>query len=177
MIDLSRFNNTDFSRGVSRWREAAWWIVRGLLFMHSFPVPSPLKVMALRWFGAHVGRGVVIRSRVNVTFPWRLTVGDHVWIGDEVLILSLAEVAIGSSVCLSQRAFLCTGSHDFSKPTFDLITKPIRIEEGCWIAAGAFVGPGVTIGAGSLCAAGSVVVKDVPAGGRVGGNPAKEIGR
>ena len=153
-------------------REAAWWMVRGVLFMHAFPMPSRLKVLALRWFGARVGHGVVIRSRVNVTFPWRLSIGDHVWIGDEVLILSLAEVSIGSSVCLSQRAFLCTGSHDFFKPTFDLVVKPIRIEDGCWVAAGAFVGPGVTLGAGSLCAAGSVVVKDVAPGMRVGGNPA-----
>ncbi len=150
----------------------AWWGVRGLLFMHAFPVPSALKVAALRWFGARVGRGVVIRSRVNITFPWRLSIGDNVWIGDEVLILSLAEVRIGSNVCISQRAFLCTGSHDFSSPTFDLITQPIRIEDGCWVAAGAFIGPGVTLGQGSLCAAGSVVVKDVAAGMRVGGNPA-----
>jgi len=172
MIDLSQFDNAGFSRGASRLREAAWWMVRGVLFMHAFPMPSRLKVLALRWFGARVGHGVVIRSRVNVTFPWRLSIGDHVWIGDEVLILSLAEVSIGSSVCLSQRAFLCTGSHDFFKPTFDLVVKPIRIEDGCWVAAGAFVGPGVTLGAGSLCAAGSVVVKDVAPGMRVGGNPA-----
>lgn len=175
MIDLSQYDNSGFCRGASRFREAAWWVVRGLLFMHAFPVPSSLKVGALRWFGARVGRGVVIRSRVNVTFPWRLSVGDHVWLGDEVLILSLAEVTIGSNVCLSQRAFLCTGSHDFSRPTFDLVTAPICIEDGCWVAAGAFVGPGVTLGASSLCAAASVVVKDVPAGAVVGGNPARPL--
>jgi putative colanic acid biosynthesis acetyltransferase WcaF len=120
-----------------------------------------------------VGRGVVIRSRVNITFPWRFECGDNVWIGDEVYILSLAMVTIRSNVCLSQRAFLCTGSHDFRKETFDLITKPITVEDGCWIAAGAFVGPGVNIGGGSVVAAGAVVIKDVAAGTLLGGNPAR----
>ena len=145
MINLSRYNSTDFNRGASKMKEVLWWMVRSLLFASWFPVPSVLKVAALRIFGAQVGEGVVIRSRVNITFPWRFVCGDNVWIGDEVLILSLAEVKIGSNVCLSQRAFLCTGSHDFRKETFDLITEPITIGDGCWIAAGVFVAPGSII--------------------------------
>ena len=134
--------------------------MRSLFFAPWFRVSSRLKVMALRVFGAEIGEGVVIRSRVNITFPWRFECGDHVWIGDEVLILSLAQVTIGSNVCISQRAFLCTGSHDFRKESFDLITKPIVIEEGCWICAQAFVGPGVTLGSGSMVKAGEVVGSD-----------------
>ena len=137
-----------------------------------FPLPSPWKVTALRIFGAKVGRGVVIRSRVHITFPWRLEIGDHVWIGDEVSILSLARVSVGSHSCLSQRAFLCTGSHDFSRETFDLVVGPIALEEGCWVGAGSFVGPGVHFGKASRCLAGAVVVKDVAAGTTVRGVPA-----
>jgi putative colanic acid biosynthesis acetyltransferase WcaF len=107
-------------------------------------------VAVLRWFGAKIGEGVVIRGRVNITFPWKLEIGDHVWIGDEVLVLSLDRVVIGSNVCISQRAFLCTGSHDFRKVTFDLITEPIVIGNGCWIAAGAFIGPGAVVPAGTM---------------------------
>lgn len=157
MIDLSRFDNSAFDRGAPRWMEGLWWVVRSLLFAPWFPVPSPLKVAALRAFGARVGEGVVIRSRVNITFPWRLEIGDHVWIGDEVMILSLDRVVIGSHVCLSQRAFLCTGSHDFSKTSFDLITRPITIGDHCWIAAQAFVAPGVDLAPGTRCRAGEVV--------------------
>ena len=145
MIDLAKFNNASFSRGASRGKEALWWLARGVFFAPWLPLPSRLKVAVLRLFGAKVGHGVVIRSRVNITFPWRLEIGDHVWLGDEVLILSLARVVIGSNVCISQRAFLCTGSHDFNKETFDLITRPIEIGDGCWVGAMAFVGPGAVV--------------------------------
>jgi len=156
---LDRFDNSDFDRGASRLKEVLWWVIRSLLFAPWFPVPSFLKVFSLRLFGAVIGRGVVIRSRVNVTFPWNLRIGDHVWIGDEVLILSLAPVTIGSHVCISQRAFLCTGSHKFRSEAFDLVTRPIVIGEGSWVAANVFIGPGVTIASGSVCPAGSVVMK------------------
>ena len=131
-------------------------MVRSLFFAPWFPLPSAWKVAWLRVFGAKIGRGVVIRSRVNITFPWKFMCGDHVWIGDEVMILSLAEVAIGSNVCVSQRAFLCTGSHRFGRETFDLVTKPITVGDGCWIAAQAFVGPGVDLPPGTLVKSGEV---------------------
>ncbi|MDA7932156.1 WcaF family extracellular polysaccharide biosynthesis acetyltransferase [Akkermansiaceae bacterium] len=150
MINLSKFNNSNFFRGAPKWKEALWWICRSLFFAPWFPIPSPVKVAFLRLFGAKVGAGVVIRSRVNITFPWKLEIGDHVWLGDEVMILSLDRVKIGSHVCISQRAFLCAGSHDFRKESFDLITKPIVIEDGCWICAQAFIGPGVTVPEGTM---------------------------
>ncbi len=169
---LDRYDNSDFSRGASRLRECLWWVVRSLLFAPWFPVPSVLKVAALRLFGAEVGSGVVIRSRVNITFPWRLSIADHVWIGEEVQILSLAHVSIASHVCISQRAFLCTGSHRFRSENFDLLTRPIAIGEGCWIAANVFIGPGVTLAPGTMCAAGAVVLKGSKPGDVLVGNPA-----
>ncbi len=175
MPDLSKFQNQEFSRGAPAWKEGLWWVVRSLLFAPWFPVPSRLKSGALRAFGARVGKGVVIRSRVNITFPWKVKIGDYVWIGDEVLILSLAPVHIGSHVCISQRAFLCTGSHDFLKETFDLVTKPIVIGDGSWVGAQVFVAPGVTLHSNTVCAAGAVVVKGAGPNELIGGNPAKVI--
>lgn len=168
---LDRYDNSDFSRGASKLTEVLWWVVRSLLFAPWFPIPSVLKVTALRLFGAKVGRSVVIRSRVNITFPWRLSIADHVWIGDEVMILSLAPVTIASHVCISQRAFLCTGSHKFRSENFDLVTKPVVIGEGCWIAANAFIGPGVTLAPGTLCSAGAVVFRNSGPGEVESGNP------
>ncbi len=177
ILRLDQFDNRSFERGVSPWKEACWWLVRAFLFSNWLPIPSRFRVAALRLFGAGVGQGVVIRGGVNISFPWRLTIGDHVWIGEGVQILSLAEVVIESHCCISQQAYLCTGSHDFSKPTFDLIVKPITIREGSWICARAFLGPGVTVGPSSLVAAGAVVHKDAPPKTMVGGNPAQEIKR
>jgi putative colanic acid biosynthesis acetyltransferase WcaF len=169
---LDRYDNSDFSRGASKLTEMLWWVVRSLIFAAWFPIPSSIKVMALRAFGAKVGRGVVIRSRVNITFPWRLTIGDHVWIADEVLILSLAPVTIGSHVVISNRAFLCTGSHRFRSENFDLVTRPITVGNGCWIASQVFIAPGVTLGPNTMCAAGAVVLKDAGPDVLLIGNPA-----
>jgi putative colanic acid biosynthesis acetyltransferase WcaF len=171
-MDLSQYSVAHFDRGASRLKEAAWLAVKSVFFQTVWPWPSALRVFFLRAFGAKIGSGVVIRSRVNITFPWRLSVGDHVWIGEEVLILSLAPVSIGSNVCISQRAFLCTGTHDFHSETFDLKTKPVTLRDGCWIAAQAFVAPGVEVGAGSVVSAGSVVLENVPPRSVVRGNPA-----
>jgi putative colanic acid biosynthesis acetyltransferase WcaF len=171
MIDLSGYTTGGFQRGASPLKEAAWWGVRALFFQTPLPWPSALRVALLRLFGA----GVVIRSQVNITFPWRFSAGDHVWIGEEVLVLSLAQVTIESNCCVSQRAFLCTGSHDFSSPAFSLRTSAITIREGSWVAATAFIAPGVTVGPGSMVAAGSVVLADVEPGVIVGGNPARVV--
>ncbi|NJM38463.1 MAG: colanic acid biosynthesis acetyltransferase WcaF [Akkermansiaceae bacterium] len=174
MRDLSKYSSAGFDRGASRMKEALWWLTRATIFLSPLPFPSALKTALLRLFGAKIGDGVVIRPGVSITFPWRFHCGDHVWLGEDVLILSLAEVTIGSHSCISQRAFLCTGSHDYRKETFDLITKPIVLEKSVWISANAFVGPGVTVGEGTVVAALSSVVKDLPSHVLAAGNPAEK---
>ncbi len=174
-MDLSQFDNRSFSRGASRLKEAAWVLVQAAFFLPPLPWPSALRGFWLRRFGAKVGRGVVIRSRVNIWFPWRLEIGDHVWIGEEAFILNLAPVSIESNVCISQRAFLCTGNHDYTSPHFDLITGPISIERGAWIGACAFVGPGIVVGEHAVLSAGSVATKNMEPYGIYQGNPAVGI--
>jgi putative colanic acid biosynthesis acetyltransferase WcaF len=172
-VDLSRYNNSDFDRGASAFKEALWRLCQGLFFQPLWHMPSGFRVFILRLFGAKIGARVVVRAGVNVSFPWRLELGDDVWLGEEVMILSLAPVRVGSSVCISQRSYLCTGSHDYRSETFDLKTASIEIGDGCWIAAMAFIGPGVNLGKKVRVGAGAVVLRDVPDGGFAAGVPAQ----
>jgi putative colanic acid biosynthesis acetyltransferase WcaF len=123
-------------------------------------------------FGAKIGTGVVIKPGVNIKYPWFLEMGDHCWIGEEVWIDNLALVSIGNNVCLSQGAYLLTGSHDYKKRSFDLITKPIVLEDGVWIGAKATVCPGITCHAHSVLAVGSIATSDLEPYSIYQGNPA-----
>jgi putative colanic acid biosynthesis acetyltransferase WcaF len=171
-VNLSSYSPRDFDRGAGKWREALWLLVSLVLFRLCPFSLSPLKRAVLRAFGARIGKNVTIKPQVKITFPWKLTVGDHVWLGEECWLLNLERIVIGNNVCISQRAFLCTGSHDYKLSTFDLIVKPITVEDGCWIGAAAWVGPGVTIGTHAVLTAGSVAAKSLEPYGIYRGNPA-----
>jgi putative colanic acid biosynthesis acetyltransferase WcaF len=174
-INLEKFDNSDFNRGAPRWKRGLWVLVRCVFFQNPCPWGSSFRSGLLRAFGAKIGRGVGIGSNVNISFPWRLAVGDHVWIGDDVGMLSLAQVTIESHVCVARRSFLCTASHDLRREDFKLKVAPILIQTGSWIALGSVITPGVTIGPGAVVSAGSVVLKDVPANCLVRGNPATVV--
>lgn len=172
---LSRFDNTAFNRGAPLWKEILWRTLQQSLFNLEWIKLYGFKCRVLRKFGAQLASGVIIKPKVKITFPWKLSVGEHSWIGEEAWLLNLDQISIGSNVCISQRAFLCTGSHDWSKSSFDLVTKPIVIEDGVWICANVFIGPGVTVGKNSVVTAGSIVTRSLPADMIYGGNPCLPI--
>ena len=161
--DLSRYDNGDFSCGRPKLVVGLWLVVEAL-FLASWLPGSVHRRIVLRLFGARIGRGVVIKPRVRVKFPWHLTVGDQSWIGEGVWIDNLTEVRIGSNACISQGAYLCTGSHDWSSMTFDLRTAPIVVEAGAWVGAMVSVGPGVTIGQGAVATLGMSVLRSLERG-------------
>ena len=171
MVDLSKFNNASFSRGAPFWKEFVWRMLQQGIFNLECIKAYGIKRGILRWLGADIDVGVVIKPKAKITFPWRISIGVNSWIGEEAWLLSLGRIEIGANVCVSQRAFLCAGSHDWSKESFDLITKPIVIKDGAWICANVFVGPGVTIGENAVVTAGSVVTNDLPANMICSGNP------
>jgi putative colanic acid biosynthesis acetyltransferase WcaF len=171
-VDLSRYSSAHFDRGASRFKEALWVLVRCLFFAPTLPLPSALRVFWLRRFGAKIGCGVVIRSRSNILFPWRLEIGNHVWLGEECWLINLAPITIADHVCISQRALLCTGNHDYKSPTFDLIVKSITIESGAWLGMGSTVGPGVTVGTHAMLTVGAVATANLQPYGIYRGNPA-----
>jgi len=129
----------------------------------------------LRLFGAKVGRGVQVMPSVRIWAPWNLTLGDYATVSHSVDLYAVDRISIGSHATVSQRAFLCTATHAVDHPNMPLVTKPIRIEDGAWVAAEAFVAPGVTIGVDAVTGARAVVTHDVPARMVVAGNPARII--
>jgi putative colanic acid biosynthesis acetyltransferase WcaF len=173
-MKLSEFDNRAFERGRPSWVEACWRVLEGLLFASWLP-GSGWRAGLLRLFGARIGRGVVIKPRVRVKFPWRLEVGDHSWIGESVWIDNLAPVRIGHDCCLSQGAYLCTGSHDWVARRFDLVVKPITIADRAWLAAGSRLAPGVAVGEGAVLGLGAVATGDLQPWTIYAGNPAVPV--
>ena len=162
-------------RGRSKLFEAIWYLSKCILFLTPLPIPSVIKCYVLRWFGARIGNGVVIKPRVNIHFPWKLSIGDHTWIGEEVFILNFEPVTIGAQCCISQRVFLCGGNHDYHLPDMRYRNRPITIEDGVWIGAQSFVAPDVTIGNEAVIIAGSVVTRSQPVQMVCTGNPCVPI--
>ena len=162
-------------RGRPKWFEAFSHIIKCLFFLSPLPWPSAFKCCLLRLFGAEVGSGVVIKPRVNIHFPWKLNVGEHSWIGEEVFILNFESCTIGANCCISQRAFLCGGNHDFRAVDFAYRNGPINIEDGSWVGAQSFVAPNVTVGQEAVITAGSIVTRSMPSVMICSGNPCRPI--
>jgi putative colanic acid biosynthesis acetyltransferase WcaF len=142
------------------WRLPRMWSWRGFL---------------LRAMGARVGKHVLIHASAHVYHPWLLEIGEYSVVGKDARIYNLGPVRIGSHTVISQGAYVCAGTHDYTLPHLPLQRPPIVIGSGVWIAAEAFIGPGVTIGDNTVIGARAVVMKDVPPGVVVGGNPARVI--
>jgi putative colanic acid biosynthesis acetyltransferase WcaF len=160
-VRLDQFDNSGYQRGRSRLIEVLWLLLQVLIA--SWIPGSGWRVQLLRLFGARIGRGCVLKPRLRVKFPWRLQVGDHVWLGESVWIDNLSDVQIGKHVCISQGAYLCTGSHDFRDPAFALLTKPITLEDEVWVGAFVRLAPGCVLHRGAVVSMGLTVSGVVPA--------------
>lgn len=163
LVDLGRYDQSWFDRGRPGWLILLWWLVQAIIFPltpHSLHGP---RVALLRLFGATIGHGVSIRPTARITYPWKVSIGDYSWIGDDVVLYSLDRIMIGKHCVISQKSYLCTGSHDVQDPTFRLQTAPIRIGNGVWVASDCFIAPGVMIGSNAVIGTRSTVLRSMPA--------------
>lgn len=126
-------------------------------------------------FGARIGKGCVVKPNVNIKYPWKLSIGDYTWIGENVWIDNLTSVSVGNNCCISQGAYLLTGNHDYRGPKFDLVVRPVTMEDGAWVGAKAVVCPGVTLRSHSILAVGSVATKSLDEWSIYQGNPAVKV--
>ena len=172
-MDLRKYDQSNFDRGRSGWIILLWWLVQAIVFpLTPHQLHAPRNAL-LRLFGAKIGKGVVIRPTARFTYPWKVEIGDYSWIGDDVVLYSLDYIRIGRHSVISQECYLCTGDLDFEDPAFSLITAPITIGNGVWVATDSFVGPGVEIGANTIVGARSSVFRSLPAGQVCLGSPCR----
>lgn len=169
---LKDFTLAGYDKGRGVVWQALWFATQNLVF-GAWWFPRRWRPAILKAFGATVGSNVTIRHNVRVLWPWKLSVGSNTWIGEGAWLLNLEPITLGSDVCLSQDAFLCTGSHRHDSPDFRYDNGPITIEDGAWIATGALVLRGVTVGQGGFVGARAVVARDLPPGATIGGGDAR----
>jgi putative colanic acid biosynthesis acetyltransferase WcaF len=172
---LADFRNDGYDPGRSLPVRLLWLAVNRAFLLTWFPWPSALKRAVLRAFGARIGRGVVLKNRINVKYPWNLSVGDHSWIGEGVWIDSLGRVEVGADCCLSQGAMIETGNHDWSAPAFDLVVKGVVLEDGAWAAVRSLLLPGSRLRSHAILGAGSVLSGDTEPYGVYAGVPAAKV--
>ena len=121
-VDLRKYDQSDFDRGRAGWYVFLWWFVQAVTFPLTLHNMSGIRCAILRLFGADIGKGVLIRPTARFTYPWKVTIGDYSWIGDDVVLYSLDEIHIGSHCVVSQKSYICTGSHVIKDPAFGLLT-------------------------------------------------------
>jgi len=173
--DLAQFRLPRGFRGRNAVVVQLWYVVAATLFRWSPQALYGWRSLLLRLFGARIGQGVKVRSSATILYPWKVAIGERSWIGDEAVLYSLGEIRIGANSVVSQRSYLCTGSHAIDKIEFDIEARPIVVGSECWIASDVFVAPGVSIGDGAVVGARSTVFEDVPAGMVAFGTPARPV--
>jgi len=173
--ELKRYTTPKDFRGRSKIVVQLWWIVYAVFFRLSPQFMYGWRRFLLKCFGAKIGKDVIIRPSAQITYPWKVAIGDYSWIGDEVVLYSLGEIEIGSNSVISQRSYICTGTHDYHSPDFKIVSQKISIGSKCWLATDVYVAPSVTIGDNTVVGARSSVFKDLPENKICLGSPAKPI--
>ncbi len=159
----------------SKLTQLIWYVVSAIVFEGSLLAVYRIKNGVLILFGAKIGRGLVIKPKVYIKYPWNLEVGDNVWIGEGVRIDNLALVKLGSNVCVSQNAFLLTGNHNYRSDGFELMIGAITIEDEVWVGASSVVCPNTVLSEGTIITVGSVISGTTCANRVYRGNPAIDI--
>lgn len=126
-------------------------------------------------FGASMAPTADVRASARVWYPPNLAMADRAILGPGAICYNIAQVTIGYRSVVSQRAHLCTGTHDLSDPNFQLVARPIVLAGDVWIAAEAFVGPGVSVGQGAVLGARGAAFHDLDRWTVYRGNPARPV--
>jgi putative colanic acid biosynthesis acetyltransferase WcaF len=173
--DLITYKTPEGFRGRSLFVVQLWEIIYSLFFKRSPRFMFGWRRFLLRSFGAKIGKNVLIRPSAKITYPWKVTIGESSWVGDNTVLYSLGEIQIGSNTVISQRCYLCTASHKYDDSSFPIYSKKITIGAECWLATDVYVAPGVSIKNASVVGARSSVFSNLDSKKIYIGSPAKYL--
>ncbi|WP_429103908.1 sugar O-acetyltransferase [Aeromonas hydrophila] len=125
-----------------------------------------------------LAQGAFICPPLYCTYGRHIHLGERSYINMGATLLDNAPIRIGAEVMIGPNVQIYTAAHalDADERIQGVETAlPVTIEDRVWIGGGAILLPGVTIGREAIVGAGTVVTKDVPAGVRVAGNPARVL--
>jgi putative colanic acid biosynthesis acetyltransferase WcaF len=134
------------------------WYLVCTFFFNTFIPGNKIRTLLLKIFNAKIGKNIIIKPNVKIKYPWKLSIGDYSWIGENVWIDNISDVIIGENTCISQGVYICSASHDFYSEDFSLLMQEVHIGSNCWIAAKSIISPGSFIKDGSFVKFGSVVL-------------------
>ncbi|MNK18612.1 Maltose O-acetyltransferase [compost metagenome] len=125
---------------------------------------------------AHVGQGAIIRPPFHCDYGYNISLGEGVFMNFNCVILDVVRVTIGDGTQIGPAVQIYTADHPHDPAQRRAMLefgRPVHIGSQVWIGGGAIILPGVTVGDDAIIGAGSVVTRDVPAGAKVMGNPAR----
>jgi len=122
----------------------------------------------------YFGHNSIIKGYYNN----KITIGDGVWIGQNVFLHGGGGIIVGNNVGIGPGVTLLSSFHNIEQVdtaimSGELVFKSVQLLEGCDIGVNSIILPGITIGKCAQVGAGSVVTKSVGDYEIVAGNPAK----
>jgi maltose O-acetyltransferase len=145
-------------------------------------VPTAVRGRLLERVGFRIGEGTSFLGQPRITGGARLP--DNLIVGRECVIehavtFDLEErITLGDRVTLGHEVMILTSTHELGPPQHragDVTRAPVSIGDGAWVGARAIVLPGVNVGAGAVVAPGALVNKNVEPNTRVAGTPARVV--
>jgi len=128
--------------------------------------------------GAAIDRGCILWLSDECDAEARITVGERAYIGPYTFLGSCHHLEIGRDTLIGGGSYLITANHRTEDPSVPYADQGyrggnVKIGRNVWLGARVIVLPGVTIGDNAVVGAGAVVTKDIPAGQRWVGVPAR----
>jgi acetyltransferase-like isoleucine patch superfamily enzyme len=138
-----------------------------------------------QWSDISIERGVALDDGVVLLCSGpaqhnKLVIRSGTYVNRNTILDAHQRLEIGSRCMIGPACYLTDGDHGMS-PAGPIAAQPMQsapvvLEDDVWLGAGVIVLSGVRIGRGAVVGAGAVVTRDVPAGAKVAGVPARIIG-